>query len=163
MNTISSALVGATTVGLAATALAMTVPSSSATGAATEATTLTFRIAAKDAEQKTIDIGPKGDSVGDRNLAALTLKSGGQVAGRLQAECTTLDNTYEGHLCAVAVFLDGGSLTLQSGGVNKPIPNVDGRDGDVFAVTGGTGDYVDAGGELRVGDNGQTVTITLTP
>ncbi|HWJ82137.1 MAG TPA: hypothetical protein VNS55_07865 [Nocardioides sp.] len=162
MKTITSAVVGATTIGIAAAALATTVPSTSASGAAADGTTLTFRLAAKDAEDKSIDIGPKGDSVGDRNLAAITLKADGEVAGRLQAECTTLDRTYEGHLCQVVVFLDGGSLTLQSGGVNKPIPNIDGRDGDVFAVTGGTGAYVDAGGELRVSDDGRTVTIALT-
>lgn len=123
-------------------------------------TVLEFQMSEDDNEFDMFDVGKKGDSTGDRNTSAATLEVDGKVAGRMQGVCTTLDNAYEGHLCDLAIFIKGGSLTLSSGGVRNPIENVDGR-GDIFAVTGGTGDYVGAGGEMTVSDDGQTLTITL--
>jgi hypothetical protein len=125
-----------------------------------ETTVLEFQMSETDSEFDMFDVGEKGDSAGDRNTSAATLEVDGDVAGRMQGVCTTLDNAYEGHQCHLAIILEGGSLTLASGGVRKAIPNVDGR-GDIFAVTGGTGDYVGAAGEMTVGEDGQQLTITL--
>lgn len=121
---------------------------------------LTFELIEDDSEFEMFDVGEKGDSVGDRNTSAATLEIDGRVAGRMQGVCTTLDNAYEGHLCDLALIIEGGSLTLASGGVRTSIPNVDGR-GDVFAVTGGTGKYRDAAGDVVVSEDGQTITVNL--
>lgn len=149
--------------GAAATAALSTIVSLETTASAgTEPTTLTFRGVIHQRDVKTHDIAPKGDSLGDRNIASLTLRSGGEIRGRLEGICTTVDNTYEGHMCTLVVILADGQLALEGAGVAVPIPNVGGR-GDRFAVTGGTGAYVGASGVLRVesGSNGDIVTITL--
>ncbi|RHW28835.1 hypothetical protein D0Z08_03040 [Nocardioides immobilis] len=164
MNKTTAFLAGAAVLAVAATGALTVHPSSvSATDEPADSTTLTFRIAPRGAEDKYIDIGRKGETVGDRFIGALTLRADGAIAGRLQNECVVLDRTYEGHLCTMAILLDGGSITLAGGGVNKAIPNIDGRDGDVFAVTGGTGDYQGADGQLTVSDDGRRITITLVP
>lgn len=160
MKTTTATLAATVTAGLAAALLPTTAPATA--GAATDATELTFRLAARDSESKHVDIGRKGDSVGDHYIAAVTLKSDGEIAGRLQNDCVVLDNAYEGHLCSLVLIIKGGQVTLAAGGVNKRIPNVGGL-GEVFAVTGGSGDYQGAEGELTVGDDGSTVTLTLLP
>lgn len=166
----SHILAAAAVLGLAGTALGVSTISASQGSAAstgdrvtatTEPLELTFRLASRGSEDKYIDVGREGDSTGDSYLAAVTLRADGHVAGRLQNECTVLDNTYEGHLCTMAIVLADGQLTLATGGVNKPIPDVDGRHGDVYAVTGGTGTYLDAAGELRVSDDGSKIIVTL--
>lgn len=139
-----------------------TSPASATTAPPAQPTVLDFTMSQKDSEFEMFDVGEKGDSIGDRNVSAATLERDGKVAGRMQGVCTTLDNAYEGHACDLVLIIEGGSLTLASGGVRNPIPHVDGR-GDIFAVTGGTGDYVGAAGEMTVSDGGQTVTITLVP
>ena len=160
MNTTSLSLTAAAALGLAAAVLPTTSPATAGSAsAATDSTVLTFRLA-HGGEFKTIDIGRKGESVGDRNIAAVTLKADGEIAGRLQNDCVVLDNTYEGHLCTLVLIIKGGQVTLAAGGVNRRIPNVGGR-GEVFAVTGGTGDYQGAGGQLTVGDGGKEVVLTL--
>jgi hypothetical protein len=162
MKTITRNLAGVAALGLAATAIVTATPSSNATGDAAQPTTLVLRFAGRDAEHKHLDIGRKGDSVGDRYLSAVTLKSDGEVAGRFQYGCTVLDETFRGHLCTVAVLLEDGSITFAAGGVSEPVGSIE-PEGDVFAVTGGTGAYQGAEGQLEVADNGSAVTITLLP
>jgi hypothetical protein len=135
-------------------------PAASVTQAEPERTVLEFQMSQKDSEFELFDVGKRGDSVGDRNISAATLEVNGEVAGRMQGVCTTLDNAYEGHQCELAIMIKGGTLTLATGGVRKPIENVDGR-GDIFAVTGGTGDYLGVAGEMTVSEDGQDLTITL--
>lgn len=160
--TITSTLAGAAALGVLTTALAATSsPAPTVVGSDSAETTLTFRLA-KDVEQKHVDIGPKGDSVGDRYVVAVSLRSGSQVAGRLQNECTVLDNKYEGHLCDMALVIDGGWITLQAGGVRKAVPNVGGR-GETYAITGGTGVYAGASGTFVPSEDGKRVIITLAP
>lgn len=168
MNFTTTALAAAATLGIAAAVLPTTSPatagpatSATTPAATTETTVLTYRLG-RDAEFKTIDIGRKGETVGDHNLAAVTLRAHGEVAGRLQNDCVVLDRAYEGHLCTLVLIIDGGQVTLASGGVGKRIPHVGGR-GDVFAVTGGSGDYQGAGGQLTIGDDGRQVVLTLVP
>ena len=163
MNKTTASLTSvAALAGLVAVALPPTTSAAVDPGAPPEPTALTYRLAAKDAETRFIDIGRKGDSVGDHYYSAITLKADGQVAGRLQVDCAVLDNAYEGHLCLMAVIVEGGQITLASGGVGKRIPNVDGR-GDIYAVTGGTGSYQGAEGELTVSDDGRFLTVTILP
>lgn len=157
-----------TLAGLAASGLALTtmvlpatsLPAASSTQAG-EAGVLTYTLAAKDSESTFVDERRRGESVGDRYYSAATLRSGGEVAGRLQGECAVLDKTFEGHLCHLVLVVEGGQLTFTGGGTHKPIPNV-GEAGDVFALTGGTGEFQGARGQMVAEEDGRTLTITLT-
>lgn len=124
--------------------------------------TLSFRGVLKPVDEATIDVKPAGDSLGDRSIASMTLRRGGEVAGRLEGVCTTVDNTYEGHMCTLVVILKDGRIAFEGAGTSKVIPNVGGR-GDVFAVTGGTGRYVGAAGTMEVGagTRGDRIVISL--
>ena len=147
--------------GLAATATAMLAVDGTATAGA-EPTTLTFRGVVHERDLASHDIRPAGDSIGDRHFASMTLRKNGAVAGRLEGVCTSIDETYEGHMCTLVVILPDGRLAFEGAGVARPIPNVGGR-GDRFALTGATGAYVGRDGDLKVepGDNGDLITITL--
>lgn len=147
--------------GLAALTLsaATTVPALSSATAPEPDVTLTYKLAGKDAESTRINEGRRGESVGDRDISAVTLRSNGEVAGRLQGECVVLDNTYEGHLCHLVLIVDGGQITATAGGLRKRVGDIP-PTGDVFAVTGGTGDYQGVGGQIQV-DDGRTLTVNL--
>ncbi|WP_148575196.1 hypothetical protein [Nocardioides caldifontis] len=170
MNTLSRTAVGATAFGLAVAVSACSTQEGEAAAPVTsnspsptaEATVLELTMDPARSEQEMVDVGKKGDSTGDRNLAATTLLADGEVAGRLQGDCVTLDNEYEGHLCSMVVVVEGGTITLVGGGTHKPVGPV-APTGDVLAVTGGTGEHAGASGEVTVGDDGQTLTITLLP
>ncbi len=127
---------------------------------ASSSTTIKYRSVARESDQHSIDVAPAGDSLGDRNVASLTLTKYGKTAGRLSLECVTLDKTYEGHLCSGIIILRRGSLTLSGGGVNRSIPNVGFGGGDVFAIDGGTGAYARARGTMEVGEDG-IVTVVI--
>lgn len=150
--------------GLALTTLALPATSSTAdpdgSTAPIEPTVLTFTLAGRDSEQTFVDERRRGESVGDRHYSAATVRSGGQVAGRLQGECAVLDSTFEGHLCHLVLVLEDGQLTFTAGGLRRRVGEVR-PTGDVFAVTGGTGVYQGVGGELGVGEDGRTLTVTL--
>ena len=148
--------------GVAATAVTMLASIETTAVAGTEPTTLTFRGVVHPRDLRSHDIRPRGDSIGDRHMASMTLRSGGEIAGRLEGICTTIDNTYDGHMCTLVVILPDGRLAFEGAGVRRRIPNVGGR-GDIFALTGGTGAYVGVDGVLKVepGDNGDIVTISL--
>lgn len=127
----------------------------------TSPTVLTFTLVERGSESTFVDERRPGESVGDRHYSAATVRSDGQVAGRAQGECAALDRRYEGHLCHLVLITRQGQSTFTGGGVRQRIPNV-GSTGDVFAVTGGTGDYQGAGGELTVGEDGRTLSVSFT-
>jgi hypothetical protein len=150
-------------VAVAGVATALIVPAQSVGSSPTEErdTVLTYRLVDKHAESTFIDEKRAGESVGDRYLAAATVRRQGRVAGRLQTDCAVLDRTYNGHLCQLALLLEDGELTLSGGGISRPLGEVP-PTGDVFVVTGGTGAFLGAGGEMVAGGkNGNTLTITL--
>ena len=143
------------------TCSALTLPGEAA-DLAVEPETLAFRGVVKAKDTAFHDVRPRGDSLGDRSIASMTLRRAGQIAGRLEGVCTTIDNTYDGHMCTLVVILADGRLAFEGAGVRHPVPNVGGR-GDRFALTGGTGRYVGADGTLTVapGDNGDRIVITI--
>jgi hypothetical protein len=145
----------------AAVALAVAAP-----GQQTAARTLTFSAAAvSPADDRQIDVGPRGFSIGDRSLGSQTLRDGARPVGRLEGDCVILDATYNGQQCVITLLLSDGQITTQGAGVNRPLPGVRSGDGagDQYAITGGTGRYAGASGTLtmRPGRNGDTVTVAL--
>ena len=56
--------------------------------------TLRFVSTQKRSDFKSIDVKPKGDSVGDGFLLSSLLHDGSRVVGRVEAHCSYLDATY---------------------------------------------------------------------
>ena len=128
-----------------------------------ESTTLTFTMDGEGGDYNQVDAGKQGVSIGGHHLAAMTLESDGKIAGRLLMDCTVADPTYEGQTCSGHALVEGGTLAFEHVGVHKPIPGVDHGE-EAYAVTGGTGEYAGASGEMTVGqeESDAPVTITLT-
>ncbi len=128
-----------------------------------EPTTLEFLLDVENGDFDESSFGGKGDVVGNHHYSAMTLLSDGSVAGRALLDCMVADPTYEGQMCTGVLLLDGGTLTLQNAGEHKSIEGVD-PGPEAFAVTGGSGKYAGASGEMTVGDSEEgPLTITLLP
>jgi hypothetical protein len=68
------------------------------------------------------------------------------------------DLKYEGLQCTLTAVLADGSITLQGASLGKRIPGASAPSQDVYAITGGTGAYVDVAGTMRRSGNGKTDT-----
>lgn len=128
---------------------------------AAEPTTLEFTL---DVENGDYDqTGSGKDEVGDHYYSAMTMLDDGEVAGRALLDCMAFDPTYGGQMCSGVLLLDGGTLSIQNAGEHEPIEGVDYGE-ESFAVTGGTGEYAGATGEMTVGEAEEgPLTITLLP
>jgi len=156
------ALTAVLAVGTAA-ACSSTTDKASASEKKPEPTTLTFTLDNEGAEFDPIDLGRKGESIGDRHIAALTLLDDGEPAGRFHTDCLVVDDAYGGQMCTMVAMLAGGTLTFQTAGLHEEFEGVEGR-GQWAAVTGGTGKYAGARGEASLGeDEDSPFTITLLP
>lgn len=164
-TTTTRTLIAVSAVLIAGTAAACssTTEKASASGPKPEPTTLTFTIDGPGAEFDHIDLGRKGDSIGDRHVGAFTLLVEGEPAGRMHTDCLVVDDAYEGQMCTTVAMLSGGTLTFENAGLHKELGDVDGS-GQLAAVTGGTGEYSGARGELDLGEEEDSpLTITLLP
>ena len=97
-----------------------------------------------------VDGGAKGDSLGDLVLAAADLRRAGKAYGRLALVDYVLDKRYEGSMKIGTMFLPRGTLSLQGGGVNVPVPGAARQDKEQLAVVGGTGAYERAAGSVTI-------------
>ena len=114
------------------------------------------------ADQRTIDVAPRGESVGDRLLSSETLRRGRAPVARVESECVLLDATYEGAQCTFTMMFRDGVLIAQGASVSKHVPGVDATDED-FVILGGTGRFARASGSVSVDStrNGDRVTIRI--
>ena len=106
-----------------------------------------------------VDVGRKGDSVGDAMFCRGTLRAaaGNTAAGSVRYTCAYLGSERAGSECTALARLDGG--TLQLAGALSHTNAV-----SEWAVVGGTGTYVGARGSARLRQLGSTrtaVTIAL--
>jgi hypothetical protein len=122
--------------------------------------TLTFASTQSPRDFKSIDVKPKGDSVGDRFVFSTTLRAAGKVAGRMEGDCLAIDGRFEALDCSLVAILADGSLTAAGAAVDKPIPGVGGTK-EQYAVTGGTGAYVGATGVITRSGNGKDDKLTV--
>ncbi|MDQ4052747.1 MAG: hypothetical protein M3237_08595 [Actinomycetota bacterium] len=129
-----------------------------------EPTILTFTLDGEGGDYDQVGGGKNGTSLGGHHMAAMTLESDGKVAGRMLMDCTVADPTYDGQTCSGLALVDGGTLAFENVGLHEPIPGIDPGE-EAYAVTGGTGEYAGASGEMVVGqeENDAPVTITLLP
>lgn len=123
--------------------------------------TLTFVSTEKPNDEKFVDTKPKGYSVGDSFLLSSMLHKDGRVAGRIEAHCSLQDPTYHAQACTLTAILADGQITLQGAGLDKKLPGI-GSTSEAYAVTGGTGAYVGAGGTMTRKGNGKRDTLTFT-
>ena len=114
--------------------------------------TLTFRVpppAARDQHQ--VDVPPRGLSLGDQVVGAVSLRSHGELFGRALVVCTINDSSFQGQQCAFTLVLRTGQITAHGGGLDRKLPHAPPpSNADVFAVTGGTGSYAGATGTLTI-------------
>ena len=125
------------------------------------ARTLTFTSTQKSRDFKSLDLGARGPSVGDRFEFASILSQGGEPVGRLEADCVGVEPTYQALECTLVAILADGRITLQGAYLQKKLPGVGGTD-EQYAITGGTGAYANASGAMTRSGNGKHDTLTFT-
>jgi len=109
-----------------------------------------FRLTAISKQFKNIDVPPRGESLGDSFVFNDALYAKKRLVGQLNGTCTLtrLDpKANEGvQQCLVTASLPDGDITTQG------VIRFSGEEPSGFttAVTGGTGDYAGAGGEVHV-------------
>jgi hypothetical protein len=114
----------------------------------------------RPADQNTIDLKPRGESVGDRMLSSETLRRDGSPVARVESECLLVDATYEGAQCTFTIMFRDGVLIGQGASVSTRIPGV-ARTDDDFAILGGTGPYEGASGSVKVESTSKGDRVTL--
>ena len=115
-------------------------------------------------DMKQIDIKPHGESLGDQNIGAVTVRRDGKPIGRLLSQCTAVDASYEGQTCTITLLTRDGQLIAQGAGEHRALPGHGGNPGtgDVFAITGGTGTYAGTAGTVRPRSTSKGAKITVT-
>ena len=94
-----------------------------------------------------LDLGAPGPSAGDTQVFLDDLQRKGRTVGNSAGSCTLtlVSETRLVGACTATLMLPEGTITTQ--GVFDEDPSA-GPTGFVWAVTGGTGRYADAGGEV---------------
>lgn len=100
-------------------------------------------------DEKTVDLKPRGESVGDRIISSETLRRGAAPIARVESECLLVDATYQGAQCTLTIMFHDGVVIGQGASVSKRVPGVNPTNGD-FAILGGTGPYEGASGGINV-------------
>jgi hypothetical protein len=112
-------------------------------------------------DQKNIDVPPRGLSLGDQVIGALSLKRHGQLFGRALLDCTISDKTFAGQQCTLDLVLRNGLITATTAGLDRPLPHQTPSSNDVFAVTGATGPYTGADGTITIIHGTQADTLVV--
>ncbi|KUF16828.1 allene oxide cyclase barrel-like domain-containing protein [Streptomyces silvensis] len=101
----------------------------------------------RDLEQKALDLGPKGPSLGDMSIFCATVVENGRTVGRGAgtAQVVYLDGGRRTSQAVITIELERGSLTMQA------LQPSDARSLDM-AITGGTGAFRDARGTAHYWD-----------
>jgi hypothetical protein len=129
--------------------------------------TITFTAGQPTARDiKQIDIKPRGESLGDQNIGAVTVRRDGKPTGRLLSQCTAVDASYEGQTCTITLLTRDGQIIAQGAGEDRALPGHGGNSGntgDVFAIIAATGTYAGTTGTVRprATRNGAKITVTL--
>jgi hypothetical protein len=113
-------------------------------GRTAAATVTTIHVIEHAVTDQTTDVGPAGDSAGDEltfHNKVFDAKDHG-VVGSDQGHCIRVDAVGGSYECLYTTSLPGGQITVEG-------PFYDKRS-SVLAITGGTGRYRTARGELRL-------------
>lgn len=112
-----------------------------------------LRFRAKTTEQTFLDLGEKGNSLGDQFIFHDVLRQRGQRVGHDGGVCTTTSVELNQAQCLVTAWLPEGQITIQGLITETGEP----PQRFVFAVTGGTGQYQGASGEVHVIQKSETL------
>jgi hypothetical protein len=112
-----------------------------------------LRFRAKTTEQTFLDLGEKGESLGDQFIFHDVLRQAGERVGHDGGVCTLTSVDQSQAQCLVTAWLAEGQITIQ--GLIVESGEFPAR--FVFAVTGGTGQYVGASGEVHVIQKSETL------
>jgi allene oxide cyclase len=109
----------------------------------------TIRLVAVNTEGNFLDFGAKGDTLGDYFVFTHKLLRRGERVGHVGGQCTIVVSAVAGAesepQCVVTASLPGGQITTQV------LIGPHGATGDIVqAITGGTGRYSGAEGELLI-------------
>jgi hypothetical protein len=109
-----------------------------------------------------LDLGAPGPSTGDTEVFRDTLvwADDRSAAGKAEGKCTLIEFATRQFECTIVTTLAGGTITTEGIGVLAPDAT------STAAVTGGTGEYEDAGGHATLvfhpGGGPSLVTFSLT-
>ena len=136
--------------------------SSSTLTSATASGDDSFRVTDVSNQFEAVDVGDKGESLGDQIVVSDDVYKGEDLVGSLDGFCTTtrIEAAAFHQECVVTLTLPRGQLTAQ--GVIRF--DADFEDAFDIALTGGTGSYDDAAGEARVefvSDTETTIEVDL--
>ncbi|MFP3712156.1 allene oxide cyclase barrel-like domain-containing protein [Puerhibacterium sp. TATVAM-FAB25] len=104
----------------------------------------TIRVDATITEVAMVDLGAKGPSLGDQIVFTNELTRGGREVGHEGAVCTAVSLERQEAQCVATFELRGGQITVQG------LVTLGSMETYALAITGGSGAYQDAAGELRV-------------
>jgi hypothetical protein len=114
----------------------------------------TFTVLAHATSFKMINVDSKGIGPGDYVVERWALRRGGAPAGRLNDQCTINFNQAPSHptaLCSFAFTVSGkGEITADGAVVFAPAPEGFRPVPFTLPVTGGTGSFQNADGQIRV-------------
>lgn len=104
----------------------------------------TFRVTTITTELSQVDVGAKGPSLGDGIVVSAKLLQGRHQVGHQGAVCTTVSLNRQQAQCVATYSFRGGQITAQAlVRLGSPAPYL-------VAITGGTGQYKGAEGQIHV-------------
>jgi hypothetical protein len=147
---------------LAVAAITVGPASSSGSGSGDDDHVQVIRVHAVTVQEAGVDLGETGDSLGDEFIFSDDLFKHGKKVGIDGGVCTLvrLEPMVSATLqCIATAELPKGQITAQAlltfmGENEQPQSNV-------WAITGGTGKYKEAGGELKVVDISETESVLI--
>jgi hypothetical protein len=113
----------------------------------------TIRVVAITTEEEFLDLGDEGFSLGDQGVFAEKLLESGKQVGHSGGVCTVTSLERGEVHCVVTAWFRGGQITVQ-GLLGTEEPGT-----FVFPITGGSGKYQGAEGQVHVRDVSDTKSI----
>jgi hypothetical protein len=114
-----------------------------------------IRVVAITVEEEFLDLGDEGFSLGDQGVFSENLLKGGEEVGHSGGVCTVTSLEREEVHCVVTAWFEGGQITVQ-GLISV---GTDASETFVLPITGGSGKYKGAEGEVHVQDVSATKDI----
>jgi hypothetical protein len=140
-------------IALVALAVGVVTPAMGASGDDDEVRTV--RVVALTTEEEFVDLGAEGFSLGDQGVSSEKLLKAGEEVGHSGVVCTITSVEREEAQCAATAWFRGGQITVQGLlGVGPDAPET-----FVLPITGGSGKYEGAEGEVHVSPVSETKDI----
>jgi hypothetical protein len=142
-------IIGILSIALALVVGNLTLASATASGSSSEdPRTRTLRLVTKLVDEERVDVAPEGDSLGDQFVLTSDLFRDGQRVGEGHVVCTLtrlVERVSATLQCLGTLVLPAGQITIQGAPTFT-----DGPSTFTLAITGGTGEYRTAHGQVRV-------------